>query len=75
MILKTWIKRWLVVMMILSPLLLNACAGSPVIIAQERIVKCPDDVEKPCLISRAWLRERFEVERGLVRQIEECRNR
>ena len=38
------------------------------------MVKCPDDVEKPCLVSRAWLRERFEVERGLVRQIEECRH-
>jgi len=46
-----------------------------VVIPSSRVLECPEDVTKNCEVSRAWLQERYETERGLLKQLEECRER
>jgi len=38
-------------------------------------VVCPEDKTKPCQVGRAFLLERYETERGLLKQLEECKER
>ena len=71
------LTRLLQMVMILSCLLLLTNCGwkQTVVIPESRVLECPDDKTKPCQVSRAWLLERYETERGLLKQLEECRER
>ena len=62
--------------MTISLLLLISCGWKQsVIIPSDRVLECPEDVTKSCTVSRAWLLERYETERGLLKQLEECKER
>jgi len=74
--LKVLTKHWLMVMTMLSLLLLTNCAWKEVVVIPDgRQVVCPEDKTKPCQVSRAFLLERYETERGLLKQLEECKER
>ena len=61
-------------MMTLLLLLLTSCGWKQsVIIPSDRVLECPEDINANCEVSRAWLLERYETERNLLRQVEECR--
>ena len=64
-----------VMMMLLLLLLTNCGWKQSVIIPSERVLVCPEDINANCEVSRAWLLERYETERGLLKQLEECRER
>jgi len=69
-------RQSLMVMTMLSLLLLTSCGWKQsIVIPSDRTVTCPDDITKPCQVSKAWLLERYETERGLLKQLEECRER
>ena len=69
-------RQSLMGMMMLSLLLLIGCGWSrTVVIPSDRTVTCPEDITKPCQVSKAWLLERYETERGLLKQLEECREK
>jgi|TARA_R100000687_G_C6297954_1_gene94527 predicted small lipoprotein YifL len=74
--LKKLIRQSLMGMMMLSLLLLTGCGWKEgIVIPSHRVLECPDDKTKPCQVSRDWLLERYETERGLLKQLEECRER
>ncbi len=72
--LKKLTKLSLKGMMILLLLLLTSCGWrQSVIIPSDRVLECPEDITANCEVSRSWLLERYETERSLLRQLEECR--
>ena len=69
--LRKLIKQSLKVTILLSLLLLTSCGWSrSIVIPSDRTVTCPEDTTKPCQVSKAWLLERYETERGLLKQLE-----
>lgn len=69
---KSSTRPWLPAMLMVSALLLSACAAKPTItvIPADRMVReLPDGNYE---VTPAWLQERLEIERRLLRALDNC---